>query len=222
MKKTKFSALPFRPDVWANDPLLLAYANCYTYALGDSRLLTAHMGCNPGNLAGETMRTFTTKEVVELAQKDGLAWTGDKIWLGKDFYPVALFSSVDQVDPDYHWVRMNKDGAWSQKFYDRPPSLVLSASGAPATLLSSVMRIQTPEGDVRPYEIAGFFIVPRDLIATKEEILESFVHFERHAKKNTPLTYGAPTTYSKVFADLKPVRDRIMRMRRPKIVIPKA
>ena len=49
------------------------------------------------------------------AVSDGLSPAGDNLPVVKDgYYRVALF--INEIDPDYHWVREDNNGLWSHKF----------------------------------------------------------------------------------------------------------
>ncbi len=106
------------------------YANCYSYAMND--MDRYNLGgdvpgerANYGNsLASETSFETYKKELIKAVEADGAMIGGANAEPIAGYYRVAVFARPPYEDPkvrgdnplmDYHFVRENGDGTWSQK-----------------------------------------------------------------------------------------------------------
>ncbi|MBF0442077.1 MAG: hypothetical protein HQK54_09245 [Oligoflexales bacterium] len=125
--------VPYQPNLWNDNPKILAKTNCYAYALNLVRdpvtqrpipLQNGVFALQPGQLAGKMIDKNTAfkdpegKEIIAAAKADAKAISGTfesvdaTAAAPSDTYKVAL-----AIDPGkgYHWYRQNPDGTWSHK-----------------------------------------------------------------------------------------------------------
>ncbi|GEM_PF-5828577 len=162
-------ALPFNPDLWGKDPVLVEFANCWQYVIGDIYFAqvqaTGHS--NPGALSGNELTKNTLHKVVDFCITDGLEHTGRKLEIKSGSYPIALFLCPGK---DYHCARMNSDGTWSEKFAPQAPSLIKRGEDGPLRY-DEVIHWYYPAqhlGSNTAYTFVAFFLVPRDLKLPKK------------------------------------------------------
>lgn len=160
------SAPAFEPGRW-NDPSLdPAGSNCYQYALGGSEAdgsnkLYNESIPNPGMLAGyyEQGNDFTNPTgMANRLMLDGLtvASTTQVPTAPPGYYVAGFYLSQPTADNrmgDFHWVRQDRDGGWSEK---------TGTNGI-------VQRVLEPAADgtyqplpptLRGYQLVGYVLVP--------------------------------------------------------------
>ena len=168
---SSFDALPFCPEKWSDDPVLVKDANCLTYALGDALLVGVQTAIHavPGWLSGNdlTLRRGRFVDCLkEYLEADGLIPTGDKIDLKPNHYPVALLAYGEYGTLcDFHFYRMNPDATWSHKIFGCPPKRVTRNGRA-------VMGIDK-DYVAGIYRFVCFFNMPRDLALPQTELRTS-------------------------------------------------
>jgi len=107
----------FNPNPW-NTPSAIPKNNCYNYAL--DRL--DHVVRNPGDLSGNPLKAIEASigvTVAAAACEDGLVPTPLPLLVStNDLWTVALVTAIPRPGMphgDYHWIRNDSSGAWSQK-----------------------------------------------------------------------------------------------------------
>lgn len=111
------------------------YANCYSYAMNDMDRYNLG-GDVPGQranfgytLASETSFETYKKELIKAVEADGAMIGGTDAQGIDGYYRVAVYARSPHPDPkvrgdkplmDYHFVRENGDGTWSQKLGTTP------------------------------------------------------------------------------------------------------
>jgi len=186
-------ALPFDQALWGKNRAALNHANCYIYALGDSALVLPLVSpcVNPGVISGESYYDLTAAAITQSAIGDGLQLTGDELRVMPGCYPVALLVllrrnlSLRKKVKDYHWIRMNPNGTWSEKCFGLYPATVWDRDG-------KTVRDPKASGIIGGYSFVAYFNVPRTLSMDSAEILRRMDATDRRAEKETKcmLAYG--------------------------------
>ncbi len=106
------------------------YANCYSYAMNDMDRYRLG-GDTPGehgsydfSFSSETNYAIYKKELLKAVESDGAIIGGSDAQPIAGYYRVAVYARPPHEDPkvrgdsplmDYHFLRENRDGTWSQK-----------------------------------------------------------------------------------------------------------
>jgi hypothetical protein len=173
------SAPPYEPEKWNKDTKI---ANCYLYAANNfdpkysSYETEEDPGADPkhGNSSIDKVNIYSTDPgelkkftdaIVQGAEHDGMTWTGKNANAAPDHYKAALFIRPATGGPDdgdvmdYHFIRRDSNGAWSQKEGAEGPVTNRDNSGNPIT---------NPEkANMGEYKFAGYFDVPKGGIDLK-------------------------------------------------------
>ncbi len=222
-----FSPLPFNPAPWSHG-VARDYATCWTYALGDIRLITTQtQAWNPGNFKEPGYIPADSTEYVLSCIADGLDWTFDQIDLTPGTYPVALFCATEPNDRgliDHHWFRMNPDGSWSDKTIGAPPKIFTETNGTPIYELDELsLDMLMPNDTRREYAFTSYFNVPRNLSMPCVELFKRIAKASLPHHRNKTARIGMKNqSLSEITKALKPKRNALLKSPSLSYVIPQA
>jgi len=163
--------------------------NCYNYALNlifneYSFIQPGELGFSNDNATGQDLKDRRKlykgnfkkycAKIIELAQKDGLVWLGDKLETRPGYRLIALAMSKGSLltTRDYHWYRQDRDGTWSHKpGWDNIEPL--QASEAFSKNADDIVYPHEKGTDRGKYkDFMGYFLVPEKGVSFNPEKLE--------------------------------------------------
>lgn len=104
----------FEPSKWGPDNDVQYDNNCYNYACNIRGAYS-----QPGRASGETFQRFNCEDVNRAVVSDGLTPVQCNTTCRKKCHQVALVMWPDKA---FHWYRRDRDGYWSHKLGDMPPT----------------------------------------------------------------------------------------------------
>lgn len=130
--------------------------NCYEYAVSGTTKPDAGIA-NPGNtktLEYWMYQDAPTEGIFQKILDDGLQFAGkDELPKKPGFYAVALFINKDN---DYHFIRQNRDGTWSESpGTNQPLDYFRDEAGKIST------KNPHEVGNYGTYQFEGYFLVPK-------------------------------------------------------------
>lgn len=148
-------AIPFRGPVRPPaDYKWTVGDNCYQYACNrigpnsDIPGASKNQRCN--------MNALTCQELARAAKADGLTDVPDDGKCPAGTHKVAYLVGAQGNSPDYHFMREDPEGVWSQKFKLNPPGPV----GGPVDTGTVFDFPGTPRQPASRYTVCGFLCAP--------------------------------------------------------------
>lgn len=104
----------FEPALWSSEDDVQYNNNCYNYACNIRGTYA-----QPGMMSGQQYATITCEEIGRAAIADGLIPVDCAKSCGGSMHKVALVISPGNT---FHWYRRDRNGRWSHKPGDGPPT----------------------------------------------------------------------------------------------------
>lgn len=166
---------------------ILKQDNCYNYAVSGTRILKDPAYSDPGQVHGDLIISFGTNsglyirepakyanDLIALSVQDGLTLAGkrgDASLLPphkEGHYLVALYVTTNVKSPhdlDYHWIRRDAEGGWSEKIGELPVQKVrdvwVTREGTYDThRLAPAYMHESDKDPTHKYQFVQYFYVP--------------------------------------------------------------